>query len=105
MSTSRRTFLHTAAASTAAATLLSRVAASARQAGTSVPLNKTPLKLGLMTYQIGQSWDIPTIIKNCTATKFEHVQLRTTHKHGVELSLTKPQRAEVKQRSRPSSIW
>jgi sugar phosphate isomerase/epimerase len=31
-------------------------------------------------------------------TKFEHVQLRTTHKHGVEVSLTKAQRAEVKQR-------
>jgi sugar phosphate isomerase/epimerase len=98
MRTSRRTFLHRATASTAVAAALSRVDASARQAGSTNALNKTPLKLGLMTYQIGQSWDIPTIIKNCTTTKFEHVQLRTTHKHGVELSLTKPQRAEVKQR-------
>jgi sugar phosphate isomerase/epimerase len=98
MRTSRRTFIQTAAGSTAAAALAARADASAPQAGSSVALNKTPLKLGLMTYQIGQSWDIPTIIKNCTATKFEHVQLRTTHKHGVELTLTKPQRAEVKQR-------
>ena len=51
-----------------------------------------------MTYQVGQSWDIPTLIKNCKETRFEHVQLRTTHKHGVELALSKPQRAEVKQR-------
>jgi sugar phosphate isomerase/epimerase len=98
MSTSRRTFLQTAAASTAAVALASRADVSARQGGSAVALNKAPLKLGLMTYQIGQSWDIPTIIKNCTDTKFEHVQLRTTHKHGVEVSLTKAQRAEVRTR-------
>ncbi len=98
MRTSRRTFLQTAAASTAAVALASRAEVSARQGSGRVALNKSPLKLGLMTYQIGQSWDIPTIIKNCTETKFEHVQLRTTHKHGVEVSLTKAQRAEVKKR-------
>ncbi len=98
MRTSRRTFLQTAAASTAAVTLASRADAAARQAGRPFVPNKTPLKLGLMTYQIGQSWDLPTVIKNCTETKFEHVQLRTTHKHGVEVALTKAQRAEVKQR-------
>ncbi len=98
MSTSRRTFLQTAAASTAAIAMGSRAGVSARQAsGTFVP-NKTPLKLGLMTYQIGQSWDLATLIKNCVETKFEHVQLRTTHKHGVEVSLTKAQREEVKKR-------
>jgi sugar phosphate isomerase/epimerase len=96
--TSRRTFLQTAAASTAALTLTSPASAGAPQAGAPVALNRNPLKLGLMTYQIGQSWDIPTIIKNCTETKMEHVQLRTTHKHGVEVSLTKAQRADVKKR-------
>jgi len=94
----RRKFLQAAALSTTAAALASRVPVSARQGGTTFALNKNPLKLGLMTYQVGQSWDIPTIIKNCKETKFEHVQLRTTHKHGVELTLTKPQRTEVKQR-------
>jgi len=98
MRTSRRTFLQTAAGSTAALALTSHADLSARQAAPSIPLNKTPLRLGLMTYQIGQSWDIPTIIKNCTETKLEHVQLRTTHKHGVELALTKAERAEVKKR-------
>ena len=94
----RRKFLQAAALSTTAAALTSRVPVSARQGGPTFALNKNPLKLGLMTYQVGQSWDIPTIIKNCRETKFEHVQLRTTHKHGVELTLTKPQRTEVKQR-------
>ena len=98
MKTNRRNFLRTTAISTTAAALASRVPISAVQEGTTFSLNKNPLKLGLMTYQIGQSWDIPTIIKNCKETRFEHVQLRTTHKHGVELALTKPQRAEVKQR-------
>ncbi len=100
MKTNRRNFIQTAAGSAAAVALASRrAAASAPQAASgAVALNKTPLKLGLMTYQVGQSWDIPTIIKNCKETKFEHVQLRTTHKHGVELALTAPQRAEVKQR-------
>ena len=99
MKTDRRQFIHTAAASAAAVVLPSRTAASATQGERSAfALNKNPLKLGLMTYQVGQSWDIATIIKNCTETKFEHVQLRTTHKHGVELSLSKPQRSEVKKR-------
>ncbi len=98
MRTSRRTFLQTAAASTAAVALASRADAAPAQGTAPFVLNQTPLKLGLMTYQIGQSWDLPTLIKNCTETKFEHVQLRTTHKHGVEVSLSKAQRAEVKQR-------
>ena len=99
MKTNRRNFIQSAAVATAAVALPSRAAASAAPgAQSAMVLNKNPLKLGLMTYQVGQSWDIATIIKNCTETKFQHVQLRTTHKHGVELSLTKPQRSEVKKR-------
>lgn len=55
-----------------------------------------PLKLGLMTYTLAKDWDIPTIIKNCTETEFEHVELRTTHAHGVEVSLSKAQRRDVR---------
>jgi len=53
-------------------------------------------KLGLVTYNLAKDWDIPTIIKNCEATGFEAVELRTTHKHGVEPALSKEQRIEVK---------
>jgi len=100
MKTSRRNFIQTAVVSAAAGALPARAkgAPAPQAAGGGFVLNKNPLKLGLMTYQIGQSWDIPTIIKNCKETRFAHVQLRTTHKHGVELTLTAPQRAEVKQR-------
>jgi sugar phosphate isomerase/epimerase len=99
MKTNRRHFIQTAAASAAAAMALQSRAEAVSQANASagMPLNRNPLKLGLMTYLVGQSWDIPTIIKNLKETKYEHVQLRTTHKHGVEPTLTKEQRAAVKQ--------
>lgn len=60
--------------------------------------SRGPLKLGLMSYNLAKSWDIPTIIKNCTATGFEHIELRTTHAHGVEVTLSKDQRREVRKR-------
>ncbi len=62
------------------------------------------LRLGTVTYNIAKDWDVPTIIKNCEATKFEGVELRTTHAHGVEVSLTADQRAEVGRRFRDSKV-
>ena len=46
------------------------------------------MKLGLVTYNMAKDWDIPTIINNCTETGFEGVELRTTHAHKVEVSLS-----------------
>lgn len=63
-----------------------------------------PLKLGLMTYNLGKEWDIETIIKNCSETGWVHVELRTTHAHGVEVSLNKNERAEVKKRFEDSPM-
>jgi sugar phosphate isomerase/epimerase len=57
-----------------------------------------------VTYNIAMDWDIPTIIANCTEAKFEGVELRTTHKHGVEVTLSKPQRTEVKKRFADSPV-
>lgn len=62
------------------------------------------MKLGLVTYMWGADWDLPTIIKNCAATGFEGVELRTTHKHGVEVSLDKQQRADVRKRFDDSPV-
>ncbi len=63
--------------------------------------------LGIVTYNIAKDWDIATIIKNCTAAKIEGVELRTSHKHGVEVTLTKEERAEVKKRfaDSPVKLW
>lgn len=63
-----------------------------------------PFKLGLVTYNLAKDWDIETIIQNCTATGFEAVELRTTHKHGVEISISNARRADVKRRFRDSPI-
>ena len=53
------------------------------------------MKLGLVTYNMAKDWDIPTIINNCTETGFEGVELRTTHAHKVEVSLSQTERSEV----------
>jgi sugar phosphate isomerase/epimerase len=62
------------------------------------------LKLGTVTYNIAKDWDIPTIIKNLTEAKFDAVELRTTHKHGVEISLSPAARAEVRRHFEDSPI-
>ncbi len=61
-------------------------------------------KLGLVTYELAKDWDAETIIKNCEAAGFEGVELRTTHKHGVEPSLSKDQRTEVRKRFQDSRV-
>jgi sugar phosphate isomerase/epimerase len=62
------------------------------------------MKLGLVTYNIAKDWDLPTIIKNCAETRFQGVELRTTHAHGVESSLTPEQRADVRRMFRDSGV-
>ena len=65
---------------------------------------RTPLKLGTVTYNIATDWDISTIIKNLTDVGMDGVELRTTHKHGVEISLTPAERAEVRKRFEDSPV-
>ena len=62
------------------------------------------LRVGTVTYNIAKDWDIETIIRNLTEIGMEAVELRTTHRHGVELSLTKSERAEVKHRFADSPV-
>ncbi len=61
-------------------------------------------KLGVVTYNLAKDWDVDTIIKNCEATGFEGAELRTTHKHGVEPTLNKTQRAEVRKKFEDSRV-
>ncbi len=62
------------------------------------------MQLGLVTYQWGADWDLPTLIKNCEQTGFAGVELRTTHKHGVEPSLSEAERKEVAKRFADSPV-
>jgi sugar phosphate isomerase/epimerase len=63
-----------------------------------------PLKLGTVTYNIAKDWDVPVLIKNLTEAGFDAVELRTTHRHGVELALSPAARAEVRTRFADSPV-
>ncbi len=62
------------------------------------------MKLGMVTYLWGKDWDLDTVIKNCAATGFAGVELRSTHKHGVEVTLSAAERAEVKKKFDDSPV-
>lgn len=62
------------------------------------------MQLGLVTYMWGAEWDLPTVIKNCQLTGFKGVELRTGHKHGVEISLSPDARREVAKRFGDSGV-
>lgn len=62
------------------------------------------MKLGLVTYQWGRDWDLPTLIANCEKTGLLGVELRTEHAHKVETNLSPSQRAEVKKRFSDSPV-
>ncbi len=62
------------------------------------------MKLGLVTYLWGKDWDLDTLIRNCERSKVLGVELRTTHKHGVEPSLSAAERVDVKRRFADSAI-
>jgi sugar phosphate isomerase/epimerase len=114
MKFNRRDFLRNTSLSLAALGLTAASGAGAepkqkqKKATPAEPLpsfaKKSRMKLGTVTYNLAMDWDIPAIIANCTEAKFEGVELRTTHKHGVEVTLTKPQRAEVKKRFADSPV-
>jgi hydroxypyruvate isomerase len=54
------------------------------------------MQLGAVTYNVLKDMDLETIIKTLETTGFEAVELRTTHKHGVEPSISEAERARVK---------
>lgn len=89
MATSRRDFL-TVGGALAASSLL-----AAKSSG---------IKLGLVTYQWAKDMDLPTLIAACEKSGVLGVELRTEHAHGVEPSLSKAQRKEVRKRFAGSPV-
>jgi sugar phosphate isomerase/epimerase len=102
MSPTRRQFL----AATAATTTCGVAAPTQAQPPKPVPgiPHYNPYKLGLVTYNTAAQWDLPTLLKVCKNTGIAAVECRTTHKHGVEPTLTADQRAEVKKRFADSGV-
>jgi len=91
----RRRFL-TTAGTLAAAPLAAGARAEAHPAA--------KFKLGIVTYNIAAHWDLPTLLTVCRAVGLSPVELRTTHKHGVEPSLSRAQRQEVRRRFADAGI-
>ena len=92
---SRRHFLHT---------VLGASAAAAFAADAKLTYKGENIQFGLVTYQWGKDWDLPTLIKNCETAKVRGVELRVEHAHKVDASLTPEQRKEVRSRFEDSPV-
>ena len=102
---SRRNFIRTAALTGTAMAMPGNLkSTSTSPEGENFRLNRNPLKLGVMTYTMAKDWDIETIIKNLSEAGYQSVELRTTHAHGVEVTLSKAEREEVKKRFEDSPL-
>jgi sugar phosphate isomerase/epimerase len=62
------------------------------------------LAFGLVTYQWGADWDLPTLLANCAKAGALGVELRTTHAHKVEPELSEAQRGDVRKQFGDSGV-
>lgn len=61
-------------------------------------------KLGTVTYNVPKDWDLLTLLKVCKETGIAAIECRTTHKHGVEPTLTAEQRKDVRKQFADSGV-
>ena len=62
------------------------------------------MKLGLVTYQWGMDWDVPTLIANCEKARMSGVELRVEHAHAVTPELSAAERKAVAKRFADSAV-
>ncbi len=62
------------------------------------------MKLGLVTYLWAKEWTNSEIISNCEKAGIQGVELRSTHAHGVEITLNKKERKEIKKMYKNSGV-
>lgn len=94
---SRRSFMQKSLAAGVGLSMIDPFAAHAMK-------RQSKMKLGLVTYQWGKDWDLPTLIANCEQAGLLGVELRTQHAHGVESGLSASKRADVKKRFADSKV-
>jgi sugar phosphate isomerase/epimerase len=87
---SRRSFL--AAAAVAPATLAHAKPAEAK------------FKLGLVSYMVPANWDLKTALAICKQVGIAALEARTTHKHGIEPTLSAADRTAVKKQFADSGV-
>ncbi len=93
---SRRSFL--------AATAVAPVAAFQNLGTLHAADDAAKFKLGIVTYNVPKDWDLPTLLKVCKEVGVAAVECRTTHKHGVEPSLSADERKSVKKQFADSGV-
>ena len=62
------------------------------------------MMLGCVTYNLLKDWDLDTLITKLEEAGFEGVELRTSHKHGVEPTLDKAAREQVRRRFEKTKV-
>ena len=62
------------------------------------------MKLGLVTYQWGMDWDVPTVISNCEKARMSGIELRVEHAHAVTPELSAEERKTVAKRFADSAV-
>ena len=95
----RRAFLNAGALAAAGLTGNAQ-AAPADKADSKLP----KFRLGLVTFNLAALWDLNTLIDVCKSTGVMPIEFRTTHKHGVEPSLSKDQRNDVRKKCADAGI-
>jgi len=65
---------------------------------------KPQFQLGMVTYNVSATWDLATVLRVAKSVGIAAVEYRTTHKHGVEPSLTAAQRKDIKSRFADSGV-
>jgi sugar phosphate isomerase/epimerase len=93
----RRGFIQAAAA----AAISARLVPAARAEDAAKPRK---FQLGTVTYNVAKDLDLPTLLDVCQKTGIAAVELRTTHRHGVEPALSAEERRDVRKRLADSSV-
>lgn len=90
----RRSFLGSGLLA-APAVLAGSVEATTAEA-VAAPAPEAKYRLGMVTYNMGKDMTLDELLAFCKKTGLQGVELRTTHKHGVEVALSAAERAAVK---------
>ena len=94
---SRRDFLAASALAAVATGLRPRFAAAQQE-------SPSRMRFGLVTYLWGKDMSLPELLDVCEKSGVLGVELRTEHAHGVEPSLSKSERLEVRKRFADSPV-
>lgn len=66
--------------------------------------SQASMRLGLVTYLWGKDMGLEELLTSCEKSQVLGVEVRTQHKHGVEPTLSKQERAEVQKRFADSPV-